>query len=402
MLSETHKKGHNHTSSLNSLLIKQKLSQEDFVDNFIEKELAPIDSYSKVGSIKLSKLITDGFKRKNKTRTHTVSEPQIYFPLNQQVGFIQLKKEPPKRGNRPFRILAIDGGGVKGIIPASILNQLEVEAKKPIHELFDLICGTSTGAILAVMLSVPKEQGSKESKFTARDGIDLYLNKSSTIFKSSIYRRISTLAGLRTAQYDTTHKTKIFKETLGDLKMSDLLSNMLIPTFDVREGKPYFFKTSHLNDQDNINRNYSLIDVLNATTSAPTYFQPHKVEGYDSPKEYGYRSFVDGALTANSPALCGLAEAYKNYEADPEKTVLVSLGCGESSLGLNHEAIKDWGSVNWALYFPSIMLSSSVNTVDYQLRNLVPPKHYFRVQPVLPAKYGEIDNVDPKNLNYLV
>ncbi|KAJ9063420.1 hypothetical protein DSO57_1000013 [Entomophthora muscae] len=357
----------------------------------------------KVGTLELSRLYhtvkkPPTFLPMPKAHRHFPSQPT---PLNEAAKFLTTEfPQPALPGvTRPFRILAIDGGGVRGILPAAILRQLEVEAGKPISEMFDLIAGTSTGAILATMLALPESKGSTKPKFSANDGVGLYLDRCPEIFHTTLLRRIKTLSGLASAQYSGACKRKVLEEYMGDTRISDLLVDIIVPSFDIREGRPYFFKSSKARRDPKCD--YLLTDVLDATSSAPTYFAPHKVEGYDAPKEFGYRSFVDGALTANSPALCALAEAYRNYGADPANTVLVSLGCGASEVGVDHEVAKHWGGLSWAPFFPNVMLSSSVNTVHYQLAHVVPPAHYFRVQTDIPAAHADIDNVTKSNLNWL-
>ncbi|KAI0243909.1 hypothetical protein L0F63_006076 [Massospora cicadina] len=360
------------------------------------------NSADKVGTQELNRRLYSSVKVPNTPKNHHrfSSQPE---PLAKAAEFISNKFPVPKplpiQRNRPFRILAIDGGGVRGILPAAILRQLEAESGKPISEMFDLIAGTSTGAILGAMLALPKDRGSSLPKFSATDGVELYLERSREIFQTTLMRRIKTLSGLASAQYSGTRKRRMIEQYVGDARISDLLVDMLVPSFDIREGKPYFFKSSKARRDPR--RDYRLVDVLDATSSAPTYFAPVKVEGYDAPKEFGYRSFVDGALTANSPALCALAEAYRNYGADPSNTILVSLGCGASSVGVDHESARRWGGLSWAPFFPNVMLSSSVNTVHYQLAHVVPPKHYFRVQTNLPTLRADIDNVTRSNLSWL-
>jgi len=379
------------------------ICSELYEHDFLEKIPKSITKHQleEMGTCELVKLYGSTKGNVSKGDSNTKPESKSNPTPESFVTTIFPQSIPPvvKKSTRPFRILAIDGGGVRGILPATLLRQLEIEAGQPISQLFDLIAGTSTGAILGAMLALPKESESNEPKFSANDGIKLYLDKSPYIFKTTLLRRIRTLSGLANAQYSNANKRKVIEEYIGDMKITDLLVDILVPSFDIREGKPYFFKTSKAMQDSNCN--FKVADVLDATSCAPTFFPPHKVVGYDAPEQYGYRSFVDGALTANSPALCALAEAYHNYDVDPDNTVLVSLGCGDGGVGVDHEQAKSWGGLNWAPFFPNVMLSSSVNTVHYQLGNVVPPNHYFRVQTEIPVAHSDIDNVSEANLKWL-
>ncbi|KXN69268.1 FabD/lysophospholipase-like protein [Conidiobolus coronatus NRRL 28638] len=335
-----------------------------------------------------------------------------------------------REGKRKFRILAIDGGGVRGVIPSMVLQYIEKQTGKPICELFDLVSGTSTGALLAVTLAVPqntatpktsdegeikidekpgnnKEKSANSNyhpllvpRYTAVQSTELYYKEIPRIFKTNLYRKIITGFGLKAARYSSTTKRQVIEEYVGDLTLKDTLVDVLVPTFDVREGIPYFFSSWYA--RMNSRKNWPLRTVLDATSSAPTFFNVTKSNpGYDELPKLGYRLFTDGALTANCPALCAAVEAVKRYRLTPDQIVIVSLGCGDADITKNFEDVNRWGALNWLSYFGESLISSSMNTVKYQLQEIMPVQGYWRFQANLDAAHSSIDDSSPGNLNYL-
>ncbi|KAJ9081389.1 hypothetical protein DSO57_1038734 [Entomophthora muscae] len=262
---------------------------------------------------------------------------------------------------RYFRILAIDGGGVRGIIPAMVLRYIEAKTGRRIHELFNLVAGTSTGALLGAMLVVPDK--AKQPQYTSQDTLSLYKKECPQIFSRTLAKRAKSMGGLMGPRYSAQAKRKVIEKYAGELKITDCLTDILVPAFDVRGGRPYFFKSINARIDDRYN--YPLKDVLDATSAAPTYFQPCRVSGYDSPPEHGYRSFVDGALTANSPSLCAAIDALYIYKEKPEDILVVSLGCGDADIGVPFKEMCAWSGFKWAPYIAGALISSSTFTVGY-------------------------------------
>ncbi|KAI9292394.1 FabD/lysophospholipase-like protein [Neoconidiobolus thromboides FSU 785] len=280
-----------------------------------------------------------------------------------------------------------------------VLNYIEKKTKKPISSLFDIITGTSTGALLGVVLNIPNEKGSKVPKYNTDDALNLYMKECPALFQTNLMINLKNLWGLRSARYSSTSKRDLINRYCQDLRINDCLSDIIIPAFDIREGKPYFFKSKNAEYHDKYN--YKLADVLDATSAAPTYFKPCKVSNQDESEERGYRLFVDGALTANCPALCALIDSIKMYGRVPNDIFILSLGCGDADIGVDDTTASNWGALNWAPYFPSALINGSMDTVSYQIDDLLNDPNYYRFQVRIPSKNANIDDASAKNLAWL-
>ena len=285
-----------------------------------------------------------------------------------------------------IRILSIDGGGIRGIIPAYTLVQVENKLKElsgnpdaRIADYFDLFVGTSTGAILASMLLVPDENG--RPKFTALDVYDLYMQRGNYIFNQAKEGGLISRALFSAAQYDESHIEKIFLEKLGDLRLSQLLKPCIIPTYDMVRKSSYFFNSGQACAE---NADFFLRDVLRSTSAAPTYFTPAIIES--TPETHQAISMVnlDGGVFANNPAMCAYAEARKTDFSDwedennPSKKyptarnmMLLSLGTGGGFMELEDpKESPDWNLITWASNVPNIMMDGGLDTVNYQTKML--------------------------------
>jgi patatin-like phospholipase/acyl hydrolase len=232
---------------------------------------------------------------------------------------------------RPFRILSLDGGGIRGAFVASALATFEQATGRRIVEHFDLIAGTSTGGIIAIGLAMGataedirrfyETQGPKI--FPKRDGIHKWLGRVGDVFRP----RFSS-AGLRAAM----------QSVVGDRPLKEATTRLVIPTYDVNTGKVYLFKTPH-NPGYAHHADVTAVDVALATSAAPTYFPAHTIPGRGI--------FVDGGLWANCPAMVGLVEAISFLDQQPEQVRILSLSTTSYPFRLTRpEQLR--GLIGWA------------------------------------------------------
>ena len=161
-------------------------------------------------------------------------------------------------------ILSVDGGGIRGIIPAIILAEIERKTNKPISQLFDLMAGTSTGGI--VVAGLCKKDSLGKLQYSANDLVNLYQEYGPYIFKSSFLRR-SVFSWLNGAQYSHQNIEKILDKYFENATLADTTNNLLLTSYDIQNNCPFFFK-SWKEDRNLV----KLRDALRATTAAPTYF----------------------------------------------------------------------------------------------------------------------------------
>ncbi|TCN04608.1 patatin-like phospholipase [Bacillus sp. BK006] len=206
-----------------------------------------------------------------------------------------------------FKILSIDGGGIKGLYSAVILADFEERYGK-LSNYFDLICGTSTGGIIALALA---------ADIPASQIVNLYKEHGPNIFP---YRNIflSRLQKIKQAVITSKYSDKVLKEALqnvfGELRIKDCKTNVLIPTSNITTGKPCIIKNDH---SPGLGRDseHLLVDVALATAAAPTYFPIQKIKTMDRPND----QFADGGLFGNNPSLHGIQEAYHFFIGEENK-----------------------------------------------------------------------------------
>ncbi len=296
------------------------------------------------------------------------------------------------------KILAIDGGGIRGIIPAIVLAEIEHRSGQAIVDLFDLIAGSSTGGILAMGLNTPDEQG--HPRFTAEDMIRLYEVEGSTIFSRSMWRAMQSLNNLTTVKYPSEGIDTVLDYCFGDLRLSDALGNVLITSYEIQRRQPWFFRSRKARDSDFCD--FKMHDVVRASTAAPTYFEPAQVF---HPEADEYFALIDGAIQANNPALCAYVEA-RDKNPEINDYLLISLGTGDTKQPISFEEARLWGLAGWSQHLLDIVFDAMSSSVDYQIRRLLPTckdgvQHYYRFQTRLEPASDELDNITPQNIEML-
>jgi len=288
---------------------------------------------------------------------------------------------------RPFNILSIDGGGIRGIIPATVVAELERRTGRPIAELFDLIAGTSTGGMLAVALTVPGEGGAL--RWRAEELIDLYVEKGPAIFSRTFARRIVSGLGLLDERYDDTALEAALDRYVGDARLSELATDVLLTAYDTEARRPFLF-ASHVVAEGEPAWDHRARDAARATAAAPTYFEPLVLSAR------GERvCLVDGGVFANNPALSAYAEARRIAPGRPVR--IVSLGTGALNRPLRCDALRGWGVLEWVRPLIAVVFDGQSDAVAGQLDQLLGDEHH-RFQIELIGAKDELDDVSPENL----
>ncbi len=302
-----------------------------------------------------------------------------------------------------IKILSLDGGGIRGIISAVILAEIENRTKRPISSLFDLIAGTSTGGILALGLTKP-ENG--KPRYGAGDLVRLYEDKGGTIFSHTLCHEICSLRGLVEERYPSDGVEAVLDECFGSTKLSESLTNLFITSYEIELRDPFFFRT--IKARNDPAYDYLMKDVARATSAAPTYFQPAKVrskkqaEGSD---RLDYYALVDGGMFANNPSMCAFVEAKTAGTVNRqgrEDLMMVSVGTGQLTRTLPYTKVKDWGILQWAKPALDIVFDGVSDTIDYQLSQLLPADRYYRFQVSLDILGSDdMDDTSEQNLHEL-
>ncbi|KAG7964927.1 hypothetical protein I3843_09G197400 [Carya illinoinensis] len=338
--------------------------------------------------------------------------------------------QPSTYGNL-ITVLSIDGGGIRGVIPGTILSFLESELQKldgedaRIADYFDVIAGTSTGGLVTAMLTSPNEKN--RPLFAAKDIKDFYLNQCPKIFPQNscpwfphVTKMMKALSG---PKYDGKYLHSLVKEKLGSTRLHQTLTNIVIPTFDIKRLQPTVFSSFEVKRNPSLDA--LLSDVCIATSAAPTYLPAHYFQTKDPAGKVRDFNLVDGGVAANNPALLAIGEVTKEVtKGNPDflpmkpmdygKFLVISLGTGSSKADKNynaHEAAK-WGILSWLTNGGStpivdIFTQASADMVDLHLsvvfQALQSEQSYLRIQDdKLTGDVSSVDIATKKNLDDLV
>lgn len=270
-----------------------------------------------------------------------------------------------------YNILSLDGGGIRGIILLQQLVELESQLGEKIHNKFDLISGTSTGGIIAILLA---------KGFSSKEILDFYLDNSSDIFKREFLR-----FGLFRSKYSDKNFNKILKKYLGDYTLGDLKCDVIIPTYNINKREKNLFKSSKNKDQ-------KLYDVVRATASPQSFFPSHKIEN-----EY----YIDGGMVINNPSLISYSEA---VNLDKTKINLISFSTGHKEKKFNNFLIKA-GAIFWAKPTLDILLLEQSRMTHFHMKSIANNDdnlNYIRCKSIVELSTGKIDDASQSNINNMI
>ena len=257
---------------------------------------------------------------------------KVNKPTRRSDTILQTRREPLSwPDNVTFRILSIDGGGIKGIFPAQVLTYLEDDCLggQPIGDYFDLIAGTSTGGILALGLG---------AGLTARSLLDLYVNEGHRVFPPKqrlrgrrLFRRLSR------NRYDRDALDGLLSQILGAKTLRESKYRLLIPATEAKHGDPAVYKTPH-HPGYFLDGDKPLAEVAAATSAAPTYLKPVVQDGY---------ILLDGGIWANNPTMMALVEALTCFTVQRENIAILSIGRGQDGFQINSKQAGGAGQFQW-------------------------------------------------------
>ena len=304
--------------------------------------------------------------------------------------------------NKPFKILSIDGGGIKGLYSASVIARLEEKTGKKSADCFDMICGTSTGGLIALGLA---------SGHTAKDLENLYYTKGNKIFPTFEFRLPRWLQRsvihfftqtFFFGKFSNKNLKKVLEDTFGNTQLGELDNLVCIPSFNLTSGMPRMFKFPHKEGGFYTDKEIPLVDAALATTAAPTFFPIH---------EYDDTLYIDGGVWANNPSMCGLLEALDHF-IDGEKYTHAEILSVSSIAKSNSWSSKvrlrrsfiGWKSrlietsMDGQAYFTHFFLKKAIKKIDDR-------SSYTRIEsPKLSSeqmKVLEMDRADQKALSTL-
>ena len=266
---------------------------------------------------------------------------------------------PPSAESTPtdaFRILSVDGGGIRGLIPALVIAELERRLQERAGEearvcdYFHMFAGTSTGGLIALGLTAPDRSRPTRPRVSASELAALYVDDGPGIFRRSLGHRLATLWGLTGPKYTLAPLERAVRTRLGTSTLAEALREVIVASYDMTGREPYFFKRWRARESAAHDppvpsaRNRPIVDAALATSAAPTYFPSHELDG---------RALVDGGVFAANPVLAAIAEALKRVEGSArlaaEDLLAVSIGTGVHEDGFSQREVSRWGKLGWIL-----------------------------------------------------
>ena len=258
-----------------------------------------------------------------------------------------------------FQILALSGGGYRGLFTSSVLTKLEEQAGCPLHQCFDLIAGTSVGGIIALGLAMGKKAESIRKMFLDH-GEEIFPRGEVPI--SWLGRKRARVFEWYHPKYDgTVLRTRIEGVLGADTKLGDAKTRVLIPTVNMTMGSVQMFKTAHT-PKLMTDHTLKAVDIAMATSAAPLYFPMAEV---------GNSHFIDGGVVANAPDLCALHEAVQFLDRKIEEVSIMSIGTTTSKFSLPTSAGREFGQRDWLKNdrLSSTVISSQQQLVDFMLKH---------------------------------
>lgn len=293
-----------------------------------------------------------------------------------------MKWNPYKTGNIPtkhpneLRILSIDGGGIKGIIPSVYLKRIEQLLGSKIYQFFDIICGTSTGGIIGLGLS---------AGISADEISKLYIERGKEIFPKGRFTN-----NFLSAKYSNKKLKSLLKETLSEKKIKDAHTMLCIPAIEHHKAEPKVYKTPHHTDYI-VDGDRYMWEVALATSAAPMYFPAAEI-GESECK-------LDGGLWANNPLLVAIAEA-KKLGFGLEQIKIFSLGTGDAIYQVNNDVAKKSGITSWGTNIIDLTFQVQSKSATYTAKYLL-GDNLCRISPTLGTKLS-LDTTKKEDIDCMI
>lgn len=305
-----------------------------------------------------------------------------------------------------YSILTLDGGGIRGVIPARAVHELETRLGRPASELFDMVSGTSTGGLIALGLAVPGQGGAPA--YRASDLLSLYVDHGRELFPHSFLRTIESGAGLLHDRYPAGPLEALVRNRFGERMLSEAIVEVVVPSYDLARPGPFFFKRRYAASDPALD--IKMWQTARATSAAPTFFEPLVLPAF--PGEASDHILVDGGTYANNPAVAAYAEGIQLWGPEAEIHVIsIGTGAPPPRPGAGPIPVSDaarvsrWGLAEWAHPLLEAVFDGVAKATEWQMQrlcNTAENLRYQRLQSPLPTATHALDDASPENLQRLL
>jgi patatin-like phospholipase/acyl hydrolase len=304
---------------------------------------------------------------------------------------------------KKFRILSLDGGGLRGIIPVLVIKEIERRTGKPITDMFDMIAGTSTGALIACGLSVSDD--GVNPKYKIADIEKIYTERGNDIFPKKKWFNgfLSGVSALKNPKFKADGLQKVLEELLGEKRIADCFKPIFVTTFDLYNNEALLFKYRQAIADPS--RNARLIDICRATSAAPTYLPTYNFM-YNDKK----RVCVDGGIYMNNPSIGALVEITKFHKEAPynmeelslSDISILSIGTGHYSSEIARKKVEGFGLLDWATNITDVMMQAVNQTTTYQTEEFTSTGNFLRINiDIDDPKYADMADSSEETRQYL-
>lgn len=273
-----------------------------------------------------------------------------------------------------FNVLSLDGGGLKGIYASAVLAALEEDFQTRILDHVDLITGTSTGGILALGLG---------AGLSPAQMLNFYCEHASVIFPG---RRRGP--GFVRRRYSTAPLRRLLEDVLGAKSFGTSEVRLVISAYDIDSDDVYLFRTPHAS---HLRRDWRvpMVDVALATSAAPGYFEPHRVDGV---------RLIDGGVFVNNPSMLGLVESTSFCGQSLEAVRMLSVGTTSEQRVTGRSGLLNGGLVQFRRSLPGYVMRGQSRTAENHPQLLLTEERFTRIDPIVPTGLATLDSLDPADL----
>lgn len=287
--------------------------------------------------------------------------------------------------------LAIDGGGVRGIIPARVITEIERRTAKHASSLFCLIAGSSIGAALGLVLAKPASNGAPAS--TAAAALDLLTGSFARVFPARWWHDwpvLGVVGSMLRHKYSNTGVRALLEEHFGETTMGQALTGVAVAAYDIGRGEPRVF-TNLGEDRERL-----MSDVALATAAAPGFYPPVELTSRD-----GASTYVDSAVFTNNAAMIAYTELLRRG-AELRDVAIVSISAGRARCRLDPEHAARWGFFHWGPNIVRMAVDGASRMADHSLADILgatgESPRYPRFEADIPASLEPLDNTASSNL----
>lgn len=291
----------------------------------------------------------------------------------------------PLKQIQPRWLLSIDGGGVRSIMQLQIIAAIEKATKKSIVELFDGIAGTSTGGIIACLLTLPDPKNPGKPKYSAQDLLDIFTARKSEFFKS----KWQSCFGLFGTRYKTTALKKLLIDLFGDNLFSERLLPTVIATHNLITNEEKLISSNNYED-------FFTWSIALATSAAPTYFKPQKISPIGAASSHRGYVLSGGSTCMHNPTMAGVALMHDIYNVDSDNLNILSIGSGNHGITKLNTKLQSGGILTWGFNIVNTCIAGKASSTD-KLAEFYCKGHYHRLNPILDQSNMKFDNTSEEN-----